>query len=153
MTDESKKEIVEVLKRSGRSKSLAKSKELEMSPIILTHLNFRDVDLTSEEIHSVLESVKNDEEIGYVESISFSINKSFGDKGALAFSKLEFKALKEIEMVDCGISDKGGNAIFKKIQDIPNLKLLALEGNKISDTLKKKFEKWATKNPSCAFTF
>ncbi|MFK7776029.1 MAG: hypothetical protein AB8F94_28150 [Saprospiraceae bacterium] len=119
--------------------------ESKSSPSHSLHL--RDLALTSSDIAAIASCLKQ-EENHLLNSISFSYNHHLGDSGAIALSKNLPKSICEIGLVNCGISDLGGIEMLNWMNNAPNLRMICMEQNNFSESLKFEFNKFSAANPS-----
>jgi hypothetical protein len=122
------------------------SLEIEVSQIgtlNLRNLGLKPIDITA--ITNILEQENNND--GFIKSISFSYNDLIGNVGATKIAKSLPLSICEIGLVGCGIGDKGGNEILNCIKKLPDLKMICIERNNFSDHLKMKFITFKKNNP------
>jgi len=69
-------------------------------------------------------------------SMSLSFNNAIGDAGAIALAQSIPPTIRELGLVDCGISDAGGEAFLQWAKHATGLRMLCIEQNHISEGLK-----------------
>lgn len=95
-----------------------------------------------EELFDILDQ----EEEYKINSISFSYNP-IGDEGAIIIAERLPDYIEEIGLVDCGIGDIGGRAILEMLNELPELDMICIEQNNLSDNLKLEYQKFSAFNP------
>ena len=148
------------MKTNKLKKELPKDLQLKASEILLEKinaiqtnsnhsdtLNFRNLELDSSEVASIMEIVTESNANRSIKSISFSYNQLLGDDGTITIINNLPNTVNEIGLVDCGIGDCGGKIILKKIKNLTNLKMLCIEQNNFSDLIKQEFKTFSSKNP------
>ena len=141
--------IATILRKMGTSESLVRAKSLERDVYQSGTLNLRNLGLKPTDIVAIadiLEEEKGNSK-GFIKSISFSYNDLIGDIGAAVLARSLPTSISEIGLVDCGIGDKGGVEILKWLKTSPNLKMICIEQNNFSDTLKIEFNVFKKNNP------
>ena len=109
--------------------------------------HLRDLDLNASNVISILNyfEIKS---IHTITSISFSNNPKIGDIGAKEIAKHLPKSIRDIGLVNCGITDVGGKEILNAIKGLTRLQILCIEQNYFSDELKTRFQKLKNNFPS-----
>lgn len=79
-------------------------------------------------------------------SLSLSFNPKIGDAGALAIARSLPRTLCELGLVDCGIEDRGGEALLQWAQQASRLQMICIEDNRFSQKLRAQFEALAQRN-------
>lgn len=140
--------IASALRAIGTKKCLEKAESLEHQLPSITTLNLRTLDLSSSDVESIASCFK-DEEGGKdqsIHSIGFSYNHLLGDLGAIALAKNLPASIAEIGLVDCGITDAGGVEILNWMRNATNLKMICMEQNNFSESLKTELSNFSTAN-------
>jgi hypothetical protein len=135
--------IVHALRKIGRAKCLEKANKLENSSGI-RNLHLRSLDLTASDIIAITSCfMLNDSNVGSsIESISFSYNSSMGNEGVIALAKKLPPSIREIGLVDCGITDQGGIALLEWMKKAPHLRMVCIEENDFSVDLRRAFQQF-----------
>ena len=81
-----------------------------------------------------------------ITSISFSNNPEIGDIGAIEIANQLPKSIREIGLVNCGITDSGGKEILNSIQNLTHLKMLCIKKNSFTSVLINKFQKYQSEH-------
>jgi hypothetical protein len=125
----------------------------EQSLNISTNFHFRKLGLKASNIASIMNKVTQTNKLKPVHSISFSYNPLLGDSGVISILNTMPKTIREIGLVDCGMTDLAGKELLKELQEYTNLKMLCIEQNNISDKIKKEFKLFSKKNPGILVLF
>ena len=80
-------------------------------------------------------------------TLSMSFNQELKDEGVIAILNLIPKTTSVIAFVECGITDKAGQAIIDWAAKTNNLDGIYIEGNTFSKSMETKFAKLRTDNP------
>ncbi|MDA9973031.1 hypothetical protein N9E39_03425 [Candidatus Pelagibacter ubique] len=80
-------------------------------------------------------------------TISMSFNKDLKDEGVITILNHIPLTTSVIAFVECGITDKAGQAIIDWAAKTNNLNSIYIEGNDFSKDMEKKFEKLRVDNP------
>src|SRR5210317_2536661 len=83
-------------------------------------------------------------------TISMSFNDNLKDEGVIAILNQLPKETSVIAFVECGITDKAGEAIIKwaNLKEVKNLNGIYIEGNSFSKEMEQKFDQLRAKNPN-----
>ena len=83
-------------------------------------------------------------------TISMSFNDNLKDEGVIAILNQIPKETSVIAFVECGITDKAGEAIIKwaKLKEVKNLNGIYIEGNSFSKEMEQKFDQLRANNPN-----
>jgi hypothetical protein len=104
-------------------------------------LHLRNADLNYNEIKLIAEAIKtvHDKKGPSLHSFSMSYNPHLGNEGVLILVKTLPPTVTEIGLVQCGIGDKGGDALITWAAKAPRLRWLCVEQNSFSDEIKERF--------------
>lgn len=104
-------------------------------------LHLRNADLNYNEIKLIAEAIKIVHVKGgpSLQSFSMSYNPHLGDEGVLLLAKTLPPTVTEIGLVQCGIGDKGGDALILWATKALKLRWLCVEQNSFSDEMKDRF--------------
>ena len=104
-------------------------------------LHLRNADLNFNEIKLIAEAIKIVHVRGgpSLQSFSMSYNPHLGDEGVLILVKKLPPTVTEIGLVQCGIGDKGGDALIMWAAKALKLQWLCVEQNLFSDEMKDRF--------------
>lgn len=146
--------LISTLREIGSAKCLEKSTEIENSSSIRS-LHLRSLDLTASEVLLLANCLRPNgfSEDSLIESISFSYNFKLGDKGAISLAKNLPSSIREIGLVNCGITDEGGIALLEWMKKTPHLRVVCIEGNNFSQKIKESFQKFSKTHPHIVFVF
>lgn len=148
------KKIITTLRKIGSGKCLEKAHEIEhTSSLKILHL--RSLELTSSDAILLVNALNHtaSDDAPLIESISFSYNFSLGDKGAISLAKNLPTTIREIGLVNCGITDEGGIALLEWMKNAPQLRMACIEGNNFSQKIKKSFQEFRSQHPHILFQF
>lgn len=145
LTEETKSQLIIVLRTIGNVKCLQKAVALENQQDPIVSLNLRDLSLSPSNIEVIVDCLK--EANGPLASISFSYNSALGDLGAVALSKSLSSHVSEIGLVNCGIGDLGGFAVLNWMKNATQLRMICIEQNDFSEQLKSKFRQFSNDHP------
>jgi hypothetical protein len=83
-------------------------------------------------------------------TISMSFNDNLKDEGVIAILKQIPKETSVIAFVECGITDKAGEAIIEwaNLKEVQNLIGIYIEGNSFSKEMEQKFDQLRANNPN-----
>lgn len=146
-TNKLKKELPRDLQLKASTSLLEKINATQTNSNHSDTLNFRNLELNSSEVLSIMEIVKQSNANKSIKSISFSYNRLIGDDGTISILNNLPNTVNEIGLVDCGIGDCGGKFILKNLTNLTNLKMLCIEQNNFSDLVKQEFNTFSSKNP------
>jgi single-stranded DNA-specific DHH superfamily exonuclease len=106
-------------------------------------LHLRNADLNYNQIKSIAEAIKTVHENGgpSLQSFSMSYNSNLGDEGVLILVKNLPQTITEIGLVNCGIGDKGGEALIRWSTNAKQLRWLCVEENIFSNDIKDRLRK------------
>ncbi len=82
-----------------------------------------------------------------LQTLSMSFNQDLKDEGVIIILKKIPKTISVIAFVDCGLTDKAGQAIIDWAANANNLNGIYIEGNTFSKEMEAKFEQLRTDNP------
>ena len=146
-TNKLKKELPKYLRLKASGILLEKINAIQSNSNHSDTLNFRNLELDSSDVLSIMEIVTQSNANKFIKSISFSYNRLIGDDGTITILNTLSNTVNEIGLVDCGIGDRGGKIILKKIKNLTNLKMLCIEQNNFSDPIKQEFKTFSSYNP------
>ena len=136
---------------------IKKPKSLEIAKTLKTvsnndksyNLVIRKANLTLEDAKKIAHAVhKVDQNDGpKLHTISMSFNQDLKDNGVIALLNQIPKTTSVIAFVECGITDKAGQAIIDWAVNTNNLNGIYIEGNTFSKEMEAKFEELRTNNP------
>jgi hypothetical protein len=79
-----------------------------------------------------------------IKSFSASYNPDLGDAGATALAKAFPETMTELGLVGCSVGDAGGNSILEWAQTARGLRMICVEGNDFSASMRSQFQDLAT---------
>jgi Leucine-rich repeat (LRR) protein len=109
-------------------------------------VSFRKLGIASDEIASIMELVKQSNAKKTIQPISFSYNPLLKDNGAITIANNLPGLISEIGLVGCEIGDACARVLINKIEDLPNLRMLCIEQNKLSESVKYQFKRFSDNN-------
>lgn len=140
--------MIDALKAIGTNVTIAAAKNLEAAfasnrPFAL-HLRNAELSPTDTKTLAVaLENfVPNDRQ--KLTSFSASYNASMSDAGAIALIKALPDSVDEIGLVGCALSDECGQALLEWAKNAPNLRVMCVENNNFSKTIKAQIRELST---------
>ena len=139
------------LKKIGTSSCFAEANKIESLSTFERRFHFRNLNLSIFDLEELLDILNQDKE-NNINSVSFSYNL-IGDEGALIFAKRVPNYIEEIGLVRCGLGDLGGRAILKLLHELPNLEMICIEQNNLSENLKLEFHKFGAFHPRLMINF
>jgi hypothetical protein len=103
-------------------------------------LHLRNANLNQDDIALIAKAINSVHSQGgpLLGSFSMSYNANLHDQGVLSLVKFLGASLTEVGLVQCGIGDKGGDALIAWASKAPNLKWLCVEHNAFSEQSKQK---------------
>lgn len=143
-------DLIDVLVETKKPKSIEVAKALK-----LISTNSKSYDLVIRKANLNLEDAKKianainivDQKKGpKLHTISMSFNQELKDDGVIAMLNKIPKTTSVIAFVECGITDKAGQAIIDWASKANNLDGVYIEGNTFSKNMEAKFEKLRTDN-------
>lgn len=143
-------DLIDVLVETKKPKSIEVAKALK-----LISTNSKSYDLVIRKANLNLEDAKKianainivDQKKGpKLHTISMSFNQELKDDGVIAMLNQIPKTTSVIAFVECGITDKAGQAIIDWASKANNLDGVYIEGNTFSKNMEAKFEKLRTDN-------
>ena len=143
-------DLIDALVDTKKPKSIEVAKALK-----LISTNSKSYDLVIRKANLNLEDAKKianainivDQKKGpKLHTISMSFNQELKDDGVIAMLNQIPKTTSVIAFVECGITDKAGQAIIDWASKANNLDGVYIEGNTFSKNMEAKFEKLRTDN-------
>jgi len=144
-------DLIETLEETKKPKSIEVAKTLKS-----INANEKSYDLVIRKANLNLEDAKNiANAISRVEknngpklhTLSMSFNQELKDEGVIAILNQIPKTTSVIAFVECGITDKAGQAIIDWAATTKSLDGIYIEGNLFSKSMEAKFEKLRIDNP------
>ncbi len=141
--------IATILRAIGSEKALQKAASLALSATSMNTLHLRDLELTPAAVTTIVNALKQagEENNLPIQAISFSYNSQIGDEAAIALASHLPPSIREIGLVNCGISDTGGRAILEWMNRSPQLRMICMEENHFSAKLRQKLQAFSHINP------
>lgn len=133
------------MRKIGTPPCLAEADRIESLSTLKRRYHFRNLNLSISNLEELLD-ILDQEEKYKINSISFSYNP-IGDEGAIIIAERLPDYIEEIGLVDCGIGDIGGRAILEMLNELPELDMICIEQNNLSDNLKLEYQKFSAFNP------
>jgi hypothetical protein len=147
-------DLIDVLVQTNKQKSLEVAKNLkELNQNAKTYdFVIRKANLDIVDAKNIAKALKKiDLNNGpKLHTISMSFNDNLKDEGVIAILNKIPKETSVIAFVECGITDKAGEAIIKwaKLKEVKNLNGIYIEGNSFSKEMEEKFDQLRANNPN-----
>lgn len=106
-------------------------------------MDAQDARILANAIHEMPRSTKH-----HLRSFSASYNPDVKDAGAMALARSFPATMTELGLVGCSIGDAGGTALLEWAQQVPNLRMICVEGNNFSSDLRSKFAELGRRHTS-----
>ena len=144
-------DLIDALVETNKPKSIEVAKNLKSIDI-----NDKSYDLVIRKANLNIQDAKNIANAIYkidqnkgpkLDTISMSFNEGLKDEGVITILNLIPKTTSVIAFVECGITDKAGQAIIDWAATTNNLNGIYIEGNTFSKEMEEKFEKLRVDNP------
>ncbi len=84
----------------------------------------------------------------HLRSFSASYNPDLNDAGGIVLAGSFPKTMTELGLVGCSLGDAGGAALLEWAQQAPSLRMICVEGNDLSSSLKSRFARLGRLNAS-----
>ena len=144
-------DLIDALVETNKPKSIEVAKNLKSIDINdkSYDLVIRKANLNIQDAKNIANAIKKiDQNKGpKLDTISMSFNEGLKDEGVITILNLIPKTTSVIAFVECGITDKAGQAIIDWAATTNNLNGIYIEGNTFSKEMEAKFEKLRTDNP------
>lgn len=141
-------QIAQLLRQKGDSTCIQKAESLENENAGLRNLHLRNLGLDEKDIAGIANILEQETNSTTIKSISFSHNQGIGDVGATLLANKIPHSIREIGLVDCGISDKGGSEILHWMRKSTHLQMICMEQNDFSDELRMEFSNFKREHPN-----
>tara|TARA_B110000967_G_scaffold196203_1_gene226527 strand:- start:655 stop:1230 length:576 start_codon:yes stop_codon:yes gene_type:complete len=144
-------DLINVLIETKKTKSIEVAKNLQsIGPNDKTYdLIIRKANLSLEDAKNIARAIdKVSKNHGpKLSTISMSFNQDLKDEGVIAILSKIPKTTPVIAFVECGITDKAGQAIIDWALENNEVNGIYIEGNTFSNSMEAKFEKLRADNP------
>ena len=144
-------DLINVLIETKKTKSIEVAKNLQsIGPNDKTYdLIIRKANLSLEDAKNIAKAIdKVSKNHGpKLSTISMSFNQDLKDEGVIAILSKIPKTTPVIAFVECGITDKAGQAIIDWALENNEVNGIYIEGNTFSNSMEAKFEKLRIDNP------
>jgi len=144
-------DLIDALVETNKPKSIEVAKNLKSIDINdkSYDLVIRKANLNIQDAKNIANAIKKiDQNKGpKLDTISMSFNEGLKDEGVITILNLIPKTTSVIAFVECGITDKAGQAIIDWAATTNNLNGIYIEGNTFSKEMEEKFEKLRVDNP------
>ena len=144
-------DLIDALVETNKPKSIEVAKNLKSIDINdkSYDLVIRKANLNIQDAKNIANAIKKiDQNKGpKLDTISMSFNEGLKDEGVITILNLIPKTTSVIAFVECGITDKAGQAIIDWAAKTNNLNGIYIEGNDFSKDMEEKFEKLRVDNP------
>jgi hypothetical protein len=144
-------DLINVLIETKKTKSIEVAKNLQsIAPNDKTYdLIIRKANLSLEDAKNIAKAIdKVSKNHGpKLSTISMSFNQDLKDEGVIAILSKIPKTTPVIAFVECGITDKAGQAIIDWALENNEVNGIYIEGNTFSNSMEAKFEKLRVDNP------
>ncbi|MGK0380249.1 MAG: hypothetical protein ACJA1Z_004083 [Patiriisocius sp.] len=144
-------DLIDVLVEIKKPKSLEIAKTLKMvsNNDKSYDLVIRKANLTLEDAKKIANAINEISQNNgpKLHTLSMSFNQGLKDDGVITILNQIPKTTSVIAFVECGITDKAGQAIIDWAANANNLNGIYIEGNTFSKEMEAKFEQLRTDNP------
>ena len=147
-------DLIDVLVQTNKQKSFEVAKNLKQLKQDAKTYDFviRKANLDIADAKNIAKAIKKiDLNDGpKLHTISMSFNDNLKDEGVIAILNQIPKETSVIAFVECGITDKAGEAIIKwaNLKEVKNLNGIYIEGNSFSKEMEQKFDQLRANNPN-----
>lgn len=138
-------QIAKLLQSIGTPLCIAEAERVLKLNTLKRRFHFRNLNLTAEMIHDFFDLLDSEKDYS-INSLSFSHNP-IGDEGAQIIANRIPANIEEIGLVDCNIGNEGAEALLKVLDELPQLDMICIENNNLSNHIKQEFQKFAAFNP------
>jgi hypothetical protein len=144
-------DLIDVLVETKKPKSIEVAKTLKSINAMEKSydLVIRKANLNLEDARNIANAISRVEKNNgpKLHTLSMSFNQELKDEGVIAILNQIPKTTSVIAFVECGITDKAGQAIIDWAVKTNNLDGIYIEGNTFSKGMETKFAKLRTDNP------
>ena len=144
-------DLIDVLVETKKPKSLEVAKTLKSinAKEKFYDLVIRKANLNLEDARNIANAISRVEKNNgpKLHTLSMSFNQELKDEGVIAILNQIPKTTSVIAFVECGITDKAGQAIIDWATKTNNLDGIYIEGNTFSKSMEARFEKLRNDNP------
>ena len=135
--------LTKALRATGNAACVREADRLQASPKLMSYFNLhlRQAGLNVRDAVIIAEGMReaSNRFNGSMQSFSVSYNHGLEDEGVIALANSFPPTLTEVGLVDCGIGDEGGNALFNWAQGAVALRMICLERNNLSQGMRDRF--------------
>ena len=113
------------------------------------HLHLRNMNLDVRAITIIADAIRSlpSDESSLLRSLSFSYNEALGDEGIIKLVSALPNTLVELGLVGCTMGDLAGEALLRWASNAPNLNMLCIEENKMSESVRNQFARLGHSKP------
>ena len=135
--------LIRALLDTGKPVCISVADNLRTLPIDTRHydLHLRNALLDITDVNHIAEAIDTVAREGgpVLQSFSMSYNANVGDEGVLTLTRTLPSTLTELGLVECGIKDRGGNALVDWAANKSALHWLCVEGNAFTSDTTNRF--------------
>ena len=135
--------LIDALRSTNNAACLRASNKIEVAWASNTEVNLhlRNANLKAAEAEIIAGALHEASLYGglALNSFSMSYNPGLTDAGVVALAKALPRSLTEVGFVECDIGDDGGAALLRFSQHTAGLRMICLEGNRFSESIKHSF--------------
>ncbi len=135
--------LAKALRATGNAACVKEADRLQASSSLTTNFNLhlRQAGLNVRDAMTIAEGMRNasNHSSGSIQSFSVSYNHGLEDAGVIALVDSFPPTLTEVGVVDCGIGDDSGEAIFQWTQSAAALRMIGIENNDFSLGMRDRF--------------
>ena len=135
--------LIRALLDTGKPVCISVADNLRTLPIDTRHydLHLRNALLDITDVNHIAEAIDTVAREGgpVLQSFSMSYNANVGDEGVLTLTRTLPSTLTELGLVECGIKDRGGNALVDWAANKSALHWLCVEGNTFTSDTTNRF--------------
>ena len=144
--------LISALRSTGKVVCLNAAERLEASSVseVEYDLHLRNADLGASDAEIIARGIhQNYLNSGpALRSFSMSYNPGLKDSGVVALTRAFPSTLTELGLVDCEIGDRGGAALLRWSKQAIELRMICVEGNRFSSTIRSMFTSLSQERPS-----
>lgn len=144
--------LAKALRAVGGNDCIAAAERLEASAQnerSSINLHLRNMNLDARAITIIAAALNSlaATESSLLRSLSCSYNEALGDEGIIKLVRALPDTLVELGLVGCRMGDLAGEALFQWAGNAPNLNMLCIEENKMSESVRNRFVRLGHSKP------
>jgi len=135
--------LIASLRSVGGPVCLGRADALEASQALQSNydLHLRRAGLNAQQAQSIATAIQavSSQQGFALRSFSMSFNPGVSDAGAKSLARALPLTVTEVGLVGCAIGDEGGEALLSWTKQAPELRLICIEDNRLSHSVRTKF--------------